>query len=173
MFIEKDYIITPQFHYMRGHYDRFGKLCTQVTETNRTFIVDKSPMEVLNDSIRAIGFNLRGALETSKWLLGDVHMCPIMVNPIHQIVLFPTRSPKHEDTIWLNPNPIKRTTSINRKTLITYNNNTTLIVPVRLSSFNTKLITAEQLRDMTVESANKPFTFVLQPIKRRGVKDKR
>jgi competence protein ComK len=172
LFIEKDYIITPQFHYMMGHYDRFGKLCTQITEADRTFIVDKSPLEVLNDSIRGIGFDLRGALETSKWLLGDVHMCPIMVNPIHQIVLFPTRSPKHEDTIWLNPYPIKRTTSNNRKTHITFHNNTTLIVPVRLSSFNSKLKTAEQLRDMTVELATKPYTFVLQPNKRRRIKDK-
>jgi len=158
---------------MRGHYDRFGKLCTQITEANRTFIVDKSPLEVLNDSIRGIGFDLRGALETSKYLLGDVHMCPIMVNPIHQIVLFPTRSPKHEDTIWLNPYPIRRTASNNRKTLITFHNNTTLIVPLRLASFNTKLKTAEQLRDMTVELANKPFTFVLHPDKRSRIKDKR
>jgi competence protein ComK len=94
-----------------------------------------------------------------------------MVNPIHQIVLVPTRSPKHEDTIWLNPYPIRRTTSSNRKTLITFHNNTTLIVPLKLASFNTKLKTAEQLRDMTVQLANKPFTFMLHPNKRRGVKN--
>ncbi|WP_404330343.1 competence protein ComK [Mesobacillus maritimus] len=172
MFIENDYIITPQFQYMMAYYDRNGKLCTHITETTRTFIVDKSPLEVINDSIRAIGFDLRGALETSKWLLGNIHMCPIMINPIHRIVLFPTRSYKHEETIWLNPHQIKRTTGFNRKTIILFNNDSTLTVPIKLSSFNTKLQNAEQLEKITIGIATRPFTVVLDPEKRRKITDK-
>ncbi|WP_180955604.1 competence protein ComK [Bacillus sp. V33-4] len=90
MFIEPHYIINQYFMYITGHYGRNAKLCTQIKETEKTFFVDKPPLEILADSIRAIGFDLRGAMQTAKTLLGDVHMCPVMVNPIHKIVLFPT-----------------------------------------------------------------------------------
>ncbi|WP_404330288.1 competence protein ComK [Mesobacillus maritimus] len=170
MTIQNHYLIAPQFMYMMGHYDRCGKLCTQITDTKGTFIVDKSPIEILNESIKCIGFDLRGALETSRWLLGEVHMCPIMINPIHRIVLFPTRSYKHEETIWFNPQHIKRTTSFNRKTMILFNNGKTLIVPIHLSSFNTKLQNAEQLEKMTF-GISTDLTFVLNPVT-RSVKNK-
>ncbi|MFJ5718037.1 competence protein ComK [Neobacillus sp. NPDC093127] len=86
-----------------------------VTELNRTFIVDSSPLEILNDSIRCIGFDLRGAMETAKWLLGNKHMCPVMVNPIHNICVFPNKSAKHADTMWFNPEHIVRTNTLNGK----------------------------------------------------------
>ncbi|MBM4761441.1 competence protein ComK [Bacillus sp. B15-48] len=163
--------VTVHFMYMMGHYDRCGKFCAKVTDVNGTFIVDQSPVEILNTSIQSIGFNYRGALETSKWLLGDIHMCPIMVNPIHRIIVFPTRSHKHEETIWLNPQHIKRTISYNRKTMILFSNGTTLVIPTRLASFNTKLQTAEQLEKITMSLSTKTFTFVFDPRKRR-TKDK-
>ncbi|MGM0901293.1 MAG: hypothetical protein ACQEXB_09385 [Bacillota bacterium] len=47
-----------------------------------------------------------------------------------------------------------------------FNNGTTLTVPIRLSSFNTKLQNAEQLEKMTVGMANDPSTFVLDPDKK-------
>lgn len=40
--------------YMIGQYDRFGKFCTKVTEVFETKIVDKSPLEILDDSIKCI-----------------------------------------------------------------------------------------------------------------------
>ncbi|WP_121610659.1 competence protein ComK [Mesobacillus foraminis] len=170
MFIEKQYMINRHFMFMRGHYDRNGKQCTEINEASRLFIVDRAPLEVLSDSIRCIGFNLRGAMETSRSLLGDVHMCPIMVNPIHKIVLFPTRSPKHDETIWLNPAQIKRTTSINRKTFIEFYNGCTLIIPTRLCSFNHKLKIAEQFKDMMIETAENPFSSFQDKHKRKRVK---
>jgi competence protein ComK len=83
--------------YMAGIYDRNAKLCTLVTELNRTIIVDKAPLEILNDSIKCIGFDLRGAMETARWLLGNKNMCPVMVNPVHRICVIPDKSSKHND----------------------------------------------------------------------------
>lgn len=152
--------------YMTGHYDRFGKRCTEVHEANRTFFVDKSPMEILDDSIKSIGFDYRGALAASKCHLGDIEMPPVMVNPILRIAVFPTRSANHEDTIWFNPCHIKRTLSTNRKTKILFSNGAYLILPTRLSSFNTKIQNAEQLRGMTKGTFPDRFAFILDPEKR-------
>ncbi|WP_053360952.1 competence protein ComK [Bacillus sp. FJAT-27251] len=173
MFIEPHYIVKPQFMHMAGHYDRNGKLCSLVFETNRILIVDKSPLEIIADSIRWIGFNLKGAMESARWLLGSTHMCPLVVNPIQQIVLFPTRAARHEDTIWFNPEPIFRTYSQRRNTIILFTNGSTLTVPIRLTSFNTKLQSAEQLKIITRATANHTFSFILDPATRPVRKKRR
>ncbi len=140
---------------MVGQYDRNAKLCTLVRETTRTFIVDKAPLEILNDTIRCIGFDLRGAMETARSLLGNKHMCPVMVNPIHRICLFPNKSAKHDDAMWFNPVHILRTYTVNGVANINFTNGTTLTIPSKLYSFNHKLQTAEQFMKMTLGSETK------------------
>ncbi|MCD4838339.1 competence protein ComK [Neobacillus sedimentimangrovi] len=145
MNIEKNYIINENFMYMTGYHDRFGKLCSLVRENNRTLMVDQSPLEILSDSIRSIGFNLKGAIESAKWHLGNIPMCPFIVNPICKICVFPTKSANNPETIWFNPDHIKRTKGNLNHTIVTFSNGFDLKVPCRLSSFNTKLQNAEQL----------------------------
>jgi competence protein ComK len=166
---EENYIINQHMMCMAGIYDRNGKTCTIVREINKTFIVDKSPLEILEISIRSIGFNLKGAMKTSKWHLGDIHMCPIMVNPILKICLFPNHSPKRDDTMWFNPDHIHRTTSSFLKTNVEFNNGLIIRVNSKLSSFNTKLQAAEQYQKMRVEAAENPITFLLDPKNRRAL----
>lgn len=149
MFVKPRYIIKEQFLWMTGYYDRYGKMCTLVTETKRSFIVNQSPLEILEFSISCIGYELKGARNTAKRLLGNVHHCPILVNPIRRIVLFPTRSPLHEDCIWFNPAHIKRTRSHNYNTIIMFSNGKTVTIPAKLSAFNDKIKRAEQLEEMT------------------------
>ncbi|MFZ7942523.1 competence protein ComK [Neobacillus sp. 19] len=169
--VEK-YIINKDFMYMVGQHDRNGKLCTIVTEINRVIIVDRSPLEILDDSIRCIGFNLSGAMETSKMLLCDKHMCPVMVNPIHMICVFPNKSAKRPDAIWFNPDLILRTSILNRKARIEFKNGLIIIVPSNLYSFNHKLQTAEQFKKIMTDEEKKPLTFTKSPKKghRKGPK---
>lgn len=148
MELKESYSIKPKFLYMFGVYDRNAKLCTLVKELNRTFIVDRSPLQILNDSIRCIGFNLRGAMETSKWHLGNIHMRPLMVDPSQRIVVFPDKSPKRPDTIWFNPNHIKRTLAVHLKTKVAFTNGSTITIPSKLYSFNNKLQIADQFMKM-------------------------
>jgi competence protein ComK len=168
LLVEKSYLINHLMMYMVGHYDRNGKLCTLVTEVSRTFIVDQSPLQVLEYSIKCIGFDLKGALTSSKWILGEMKMYPVMVNPIQKICLFPIKSIKHYDTLWFNPVHIFRTKGIKRKTEIEFKNGQTMIVDSRISAFNHKLQTADQLKNMTIELGKNPFVFILDSKKRKN-----
>lgn len=150
---------------MVGYYDRQAKLCTLVKELDRTFVVDRSPLEILNDSIKCIGFDLRGAMETANWLLGNKYMCPVMVNPVHRICVFPDKSAKNANTIWFNPYHIARTKSINQKAQVEFTNGLTITLPSKLYSFNHKLQIAEQFRKMIVRMDNDPFSFKEDPKK--------
>jgi len=155
---------------MVGHYDRNAKLCSLVYELHRTILVDKSPLEILTDTIRCMGNDLKGAITTAKWILGDIPMCPIIVNPTYHICVFPTKSIKNDETIWINPVHILRTTSLHGKTQIILNNGRVIPLPCKISSFNTKLQNADQLRKITIEMANNPVPFIFESkrtVKRR------
>lgn len=171
--IEKFYIINQHFMNMAGQNDRNGKPCSLVRELDRTIIVDKSPLEILADSIRCIGFDLKGAIATAKWILGDIPMCPIMVNPIHNICVFATKSAKHEDAMWFNPEYIVRTNSFYLKTKVTLRNGLIITVPCRLTSFNTKLQNADQLKKITGELGSNPLSFVLHPRREQLLKSRK
>jgi competence protein ComK len=148
LFFVKMYKINPNFMCMCGVLDRYGKLCTIVRETKRIIIVDRSPLEILNDTIRCVGYNLKGAMETAKLHMGNNYMCPLMVNPVYNIVVFPSRTAKHIETIWFNPLHITRTNNVKSQTQVKFTNESTIIVPVKLCAFNNRLKKAEQFRDM-------------------------
>jgi competence protein ComK len=158
--IEKSYLINQEFMSMAGHLDRYGKKCTLVYELNRMFLVDQSPLEILEASIRRVGFNLKGAIESSKRNLGGIHMHPFMVNPILGIIVFPTKSHKHEDVIWFNPNHIRRTWGRKKITMVGFQNGQTIIVPMKLAFFNNKLTIAERFRDELIEGGKNPISVV-------------
>ncbi|WP_045518917.1 competence protein ComK [Neobacillus niacini] len=167
MFIEPHYIINQHMMYMFGLLDRNAKVCTLVREFHRVFIVDRSPLEILDDSLRCIGFNLKGAMDTAKIIIGNNMMCPVMINHIHNICVFPDKSHKHEDTIWFNPCHILRTQSSKRKTHIEFRNRQTLKNDSKLFSFNNKWKSAEQLSTITIENANNPVSYIIAPPKKR------
>jgi competence protein ComK len=152
---------------MYGFYDRNGKLCTLVRELDKTFTVDRAPLHILEDSIKCIGYDLKGAMATAKWILGDIHMPPVMINPIQSICVFSDKSAKNVETIWFNPAHIIRTISYNKKTYIEFSNGITLILHCSISSFNTKLQNAMQLRNLTTGMGKDPISMILDPNKRK------
>ena len=92
-------------------------------------------------------------------------MCPVMINHIHNICVFPDKSHKHEDTIWFNPHHILRTYSLKRKTQIEFRNRFILVNDSKLFSFNNKWKAAEQLSQITIENAKNPVSFIIEPPK--------
>jgi competence protein ComK len=169
MLLLECYIINQKTLYMYGFYDRNGKLSTIVKELDKTFTVDKAPIQILEDSIKCIGYDLKGAMASAKWILGNIHMPPVMINPIQSICVFSDKSAKNEDTIWFNPAHIVRTLSFQKKTYIEFTNGITLILPCSVSSFNTKLQNAMQLRNITTEVGKNPrsMSMILDPNKRK------
>ena len=117
-----------------------------------------SPLEVLDDSIRFIGFDLRGAIETSKMLLGDKYLCPVMVNPIHSICVFPDKSANRPDAMWFNPEHIYRTHTLNCKAGIEFTNGLVITIPMKLYTFNHKLKNAEQFKNILMGNGLDPFS---------------
>jgi competence protein ComK len=161
LFIVNYYIINLQMVLMMGEYNRYGKLCTRVMELDKTFLVDKTPLEVLKDTINYIGFDLKGARSAAKLIVGNVSMCPVMVNPIHGLCAFPNQAYKNNDTIWFNPIHIIKTSPHGTNTMVDLSNGYSIEVHSRLSSFNRKWQNAQLLRRVTVERGNSHITLIV------------
>jgi competence protein ComK len=144
---------------MMGEYNHYGKLCTRIMELDKTFLVDKEPLAVLNDTINYIDFNLKGTQPEA--FVENVNICPILGNPLHSICAFPSQAYKSDDTIWFNPIHIVKTSTHGRHTLIDLSNGYSIEVHSKLSSFNQKWQNAQFLRRMIIEREKSPFTLIV------------
>ncbi|NRD76936.1 competence protein ComK [Bacillus sp. BRMEA1] len=165
--MEEKYVINQHFMWMVGVFDHRAKVCSLVGQEDKSFFVDQSPLEILDGSLALIGFDLKGAMKASKSHLKNVHMCPIMVNPTLNICLFPSHSPRREDTMWFNPLQIHRTFSKDNKTSIEFENGTQMTINSRITSFNNKLKIAEQYLKTKVAAARDPLTYLVDPKNRK------
>ena len=74
--MEKELLIDQKFVCMQGEYDEMGKLCSRVTEGKINFLVDQSPVEIIDATLNYIGFDLKGAKSGARAIFGNVKMCP-------------------------------------------------------------------------------------------------
>ncbi|WP_419887622.1 competence protein ComK [Neobacillus niacini] len=151
-----------------GEYDQNGKLCSRIMLEKTTLLVDRPPLCLLDDTLKYIGFDLRGAIAGAKYILNKTVMCPIIVNPYQSVCLFPSKSPQNQDCIWFNPDHIVNTKAIGNKTEVELSNGYFLLVDAKLAAINNKLQTANQLKRLTKERGIQasPLLLYLDPPKR-------
>lgn len=165
--IIKNFFIDKKVILMMGEYDQNGKLCSRIMVGKTTFLVDRTPLHLLDDTLKYIGYDLRGAITGAKFLLNKTMKCPIIVNPYQGICLFPSKSPSKHDCIWFNPEHIVHFRAMGSKTEVELSNGHFMIVKAKLSAFNNKLHCAKQLKRLTTERGNHsgPILFYLEPKK--------
>lgn len=151
-----------------GEYDQNGKLCSRIMVEKTTLLVDRAPLNLLDDTLKYIGFDLRGAIAGAKYILNKTVKCPIIANPYQSVCLFPSKSPQKQDCIWFNPDHIVNTKAIGNKTEVELSNGHFMLVDAKLTAFNTKLQTANQLKRLTKERGIQasPLLFYLEPPKK-------
>lgn len=156
MALVKSYFIEKKMIFMMGEYNPFGKLCTRVLTGPSALLVDRTPLQLLNDTLTNLGFDFRGALIGAKTVLDKKAICPIIVNPYLGICLFPTKSPHKNDCIWFNPDQIVRTCALGNKTKVELSNGYYIMVDSKLSTFNDKIQKAQQLITLSTKRGIHP-----------------
>ncbi|MFL6556196.1 MAG: competence protein ComK [Bacillus sp. (in: firmicutes)] len=150
---------------LTGEYDCFGKLCARVLAGESSFLVDRSPLQLLDDTLTYIGYDLRGAMASAKLILGERTRCPIIINPYLGICLFQNKSPNNADCIWFNPEHIVRTIAVGRnQTEVELSNGHSIIVDSRLTFINNKIHKANKLMQISMKRGNQsgPILFYLE-----------
>ncbi|MFD2444217.1 competence protein ComK [Bacillus sp. CGMCC 1.16607] len=154
MLIKSDHIINQKTLLIKGEYALHGMLCTRVMVENGSFLVNKSPSQLLEGTLNYIGFNLKGAVTGARFILRKTKKCPIILNPYQGVCMFPITSPHKMDNIWFNPMQIKHTRALDRKTEVLFYNGHSIIVDSRLKAFNDKITSAKQLIDISSQNGN-------------------
>lgn len=166
MKILQEYLINEKTVLLTGEYDDFGRLCTRIIEGSDTFLIALKPMQIINNTLQLLGSNFHSVRETSKRILGDVHMCPIKVNCNLGIWLFPTKSHNNDFCVWFSLMHVKKTKPLGvRRTEVFLSYNHTFIIEMKESSFNHKRQKAEDLREAMLKNTQSPLTFYLEPKK--------
>jgi competence protein ComK len=161
-----NYTINQETVLLTGEYNEYGKLCTRVIEGERTFLVDKRPIEVINKTMLGLGSNFHAGRKSAREVLGDINMCPIKINCNLGIWLFPTRSYNDDFCVWFSLAHVKKTKAIGiRKTEVYLSYNHTFVVNMKESRFNERKQKAKDLREEMMNNSQGLLTFCLEPKK--------
>lgn len=146
----------------RGEYNQDGLLCTKIKHGSMWRLEKVSPLKLIDESLKKSGSSLRGALEGSKFLLGNKKMRPIVFDPYAGIYLFPSKSPANPDCIWFNILHIINYKPINRyQTEVFLNYGGSIILDMRECNFKRKLNRTFELRRLVSENKRIPITFFI------------
>lgn len=75
---------------------------SKVIELDKEFIVNKSVMNIINDSCKFFGSSYQGRFEGSKKILRMNYKLPIVVEEYNGIIFFPTSSPRFGQCTWIS-----------------------------------------------------------------------
>ncbi|CRK80965.1 competence transcription factor (CTF) [Neobacillus massiliamazoniensis] len=149
---------------LRGEYNQDGQVCTRIKHGNMWRLEKVAPLKLIDESLKKFGSSLRGALDGSKFLLGNKNMRPIVFDPFSGIYLFPSKSPAKADCVWFNILHIIDYKPINRyQTKVFLNYGGSIILDMRECNFKRKLNRTFKLRRLVSENMKIPITFFIDP----------
>ena len=78
-----------------------GYLYTKLYYQNTFYIIKKSPLNILKDSIIGYGSDFQGAKNSSRSYLGGSYSLPLQISGQHGIFMFPTHSFRNLECAWI------------------------------------------------------------------------
>ncbi|PLS01948.1 competence protein ComK [Neobacillus cucumis] len=155
MELRQDYLINEKTGLLLGEYYTNGALYTRVIEGVESFLVEMSPIKLIDKSLLRYGSSFHGALSSSKEVLGGMYMYPIKISSTLDIWLFPSKSYKKANCIWFVLNHILDTfpkSVQHTEVFLRYGHNIT--IELRECTFRTKRRNAEKLRERISNNIN-------------------
>ena len=126
----------------------YEKNKSKIIEKTEEFIVDKSPIEIINDSCLYFGSSYSGRLSATKYLLGISYKSPIVIEETRNIIFFPTLSPRVKNCYWINLNNIKNYEKSNKQSRVIFNDGKKLEIPISFGSLDNQVLRATRLESI-------------------------
>ena len=120
---------------------------SKIIENKESYVVNVTPMQILEHSCEYFGSSFDGRREGTKKLLGITHKSPIIVEESRKIIFFPTTSPDRNDCIWINLEKISRYyKSSQKKSIIEFKNGDIIEFDVSIGSLTNQILRASRLK---------------------------
>ena len=97
---------------------------SKVIENYITYIINKTPYDIVNESCKYYGSSFNGRCDATEFMTGVKYKCPIIISEVKEIIMIPTASAKNVECMWINYHAIERYyQNFNNKLTIVLKNN--------------------------------------------------
>ena len=121
---------------------------TVVYEVDKSFVVDKSPLKIMEDSCEYFGSSLSGRQQGTLNLAGYTHKVPVIVEESFDMIFFPTLSPKNEKCSWLSYKHIIKPDKFKDKSIVELKNGKKLLVDVSCAILDNQMYRCSRIEDI-------------------------
>ena len=121
---------------------------TIVYEVDNSFVVDKTPLEIMEDSCEYFGSSLEGRQIGTSSLIGYTHKVPVIVEETFDLIFFPTLSPKNEECTWLSYAHIFKPDKFKNKTILNLKNGKKILIDISSSTIDNQLYRCSRLQEV-------------------------
>lgn len=118
---------------------------SKVIELDCSYIVDKSPNEIIDDSCKYFGSSYQGRFDGSKKILNMNYKLPIMIEEFNNLIFFPTSSPRFDECNWISLGNIKSYLKEKAFSKIIFNNENEIILEISYYSLENQIFRATML----------------------------
>ena len=121
---------------------------SKVIETHGEIIVNKTPMEIIEDSCLYFGSSYDGRHTATKYLLGISYKSPIIIEESRNIIFFPTNSPRQYNCCWIS---LRNIIDYKRKynySIIYFDNGKNIILNISYGSLDNQILRATRLESI-------------------------
>lgn len=125
-----------------------GKNHSKIIEQETSFIVMKTPLEIIKNSCNFFGSSYNGRHEGTKSLIGISYKAPIIIEESNNLIFFPTSSPRYDECIWIAFNHILRYEKNDFYSKILFQNGKTLSVEISYGSLQNQVLRASLLENV-------------------------
>lgn len=129
---------------------------SKVIEEEEEFLVNKDSMDIINNSCKFFGSSYIGRFEGTKYLIGINYKAPIIIEETHEIIFFPTSSPRFDKCNWICLKKIDTFSKNDKNTIIKFKNGTEIELDNSYNSIENQILRStlleSKMRTMKVES---------------------
>jgi competence protein ComK len=122
--------------------------CSKVIEKDNTIIVNKTPMQIIEDSCSFFGSSYFGRAKGTKKLIGVSHKAPIIIEESREIIFFPTSSPRLYECCWVSLKNIDNYKKQENSALVLFNNGYILELTMSYGSLDNQVLRATRLESV-------------------------
>lgn len=121
---------------------------SKIIEKSKTFIVDTTPMKIIENSCEYFGSSYQGRFSGTKNLIGITHKAPIIIEESREIIFFPTNSPRLYECAWISLKNLQNYKRNNDNTVISFNNGHLLDLEISYGSLDNQVLRAARLESV-------------------------
>lgn len=118
---------------------------SKIIETNNTYIINKSVLEIIDHSCKYFGSSYKGRNEGTKNIIGIKYKTPILIEESKNIIFFPTCSTRLNDCMWISLNNIKDYKKYKHNSKIIFKNDYELILDISYGSLENQILRSTML----------------------------